>query len=215
MTNIKPHVLRLNSFKGNKKGKSYRYKYFCKSRSFKANFTECEFSHVNFRGSIMTYCCFKRSKFEGVEFLGTNLRNSNFESAYFKDVVFVGALLDNCKFKSAQFNNVLFVNTNISYCKNLETDCNGITFCSQYPKVNISSNLKDVLEELKENNYITKFKVLHLSTKKYNHLNIKLLLDEFSEEKLIKGLRKAKDKINRDICTLSCLTKFLQSHLKM
>nr|WP_279287011.1 pentapeptide repeat-containing protein [Heliobacterium chlorum] len=194
--------------------RKYLYKYFCKSRSFKANFSESQFCHVNFRGAIMTACVFKKCNFYGVEFLGTNLRKSNFEGSHFKNTMFVGALLDKCKLRGCTFENVLFVNTNLDDVKSLNKETPGVTILSEYPKLDISIELKSALDELKSNNNITKCRVLHLSGNRYNNLNINMLLDKYSEKDLIGGLKSLKE-IKKDICTLSCLIKNLNSALNM
>lgn len=214
MTSIKPRIFRLNSFFGQKRGRKYINKYFCKSRSFKANFTNAEFRYVNLRGSILTSCCFRNAIFNGVDFLGTNLRRSNFEGVHFKNTIFVGALLDGCNFRNATFENVFFVNTNIKTAKRLNVENPTITVLNEYPNLNISPKLKATLDELKLNEHIFKYKTLHINTRKYNHLSLMILLNTFSEHELIDGLSKANTMLKKDICTVSSLTKYLGNILK-
>ncbi|RYD03845.1 hypothetical protein N752_17310 [Desulforamulus aquiferis] len=210
MVENKRRITKLNSFYGKKLEHKYMHKYFCKSRAFKATFKGSEFSHVNFRGSIMTSVSFKSCKFEGVEFLGTNLKKSNFEGASFKDTIFVGALLENCNFRNTTFKNVIMVNTNVNNTKNLNIHNPEITILKQYPKLEISLELKNVLGKLVNDPYISRYRVLHLNTKKYNHLNLKILFDVLSEEQLIKGLKIMKEKNKKEICTVSSLINYLK-----
>jgi len=204
----------MNSFRGVKIGRTYNYHYFCKSRSFKTNFNNAKFYNVNFRGSILTSCYFKKTTFIGVDFLGTNLRRSNFEGAKFNNVIFVGALLDGCNFRNAKFKDCVFVNTSFHNVKNLDLS-SGVTILKQYPKVNISRQLEEVLNLLKDNENIFNYRILHLSTKKFNHLSLKILLEKFPEHKLIRGLVKANERKDLKFPTLYSLETYLRNYLKM
>lgn len=196
---------RLNVFHVKCTRKKFDYKFFSKSRSFKAQFINSRFNHVNFKGSIMTKCTFKQSRFVGVEFIGTNLKGSSFNKAYFEDVVFVGANLTNTNFKGAKFKNTIFINTNIDCICNRS----GIRVMDKYPMIDISDELMQAIEYSKKNDFILKYKILHLGDKKANNLNIYLLLETFEEKDLINGIYYATDNINLAICTLSCLRNFL------
>ncbi|SEL61265.1 pentapeptide repeat-containing protein [Paenibacillus sp. OK003] len=205
----------MNTFYGQKLGQKYNYKYFCKSRSFRASFRGSEFNHVNFRGAIITSSSFKKCKFNGVEFLGTNLKKCNFEGAHFKNTIFVGALLESCKFKSATFKTVIFVNMNFDNVRSLDLSNPQITILKEYPRIVISTDLQTSLDDLIGNSFISTYKVLHLSTKKLNHLNLKILLETFSEESLIKGLKILKEKNTKDIYTVSSLMNYLKRELRV
>ncbi|GAA3403448.1 pentapeptide repeat-containing protein [Paenibacillus hodogayensis] len=206
-------IYRLNSFKTTKIGRSYSYLYFCKSRSFQVNFNNAKFKNVNFRGAILTKCFFKKASFDGVDFLGTNLRKGNFEGATFRNCIFVGALLEGCNFRSAKFENVIFVNTSFEDVKHLNLGT-GVTILTAYPKVTVSDELQDALNALIENKNVFTFRVLHLSTTKLNHLNLKLLLDKFPEHKLVRGLRRLKDR-NEKFLTFKCVEDYLRAYLQM
>ena len=214
MVKQKYKITRLNHFHSQLKfvGRTFEYKYFSKSRMFKCHFTNANIRHVNFKGSIITSCGFKNATIYGVDFLGTNLKNCNFRGAHLEKVIYVGAKLDGCSFKNTKFNDVIFVNTNLNVTKNLCID-SGVEILNKYPKVQISAELKTILDDLKNCNKIFKTKVLHLPNKRYNHLNLFLLLRKFSEDDLIRGLNIAKDRVKKDLCTYSCLEKFLKKHL--
>ncbi len=207
-------IRKLNTFYRVKEKRTFFHSYFCKSRLFRACFKDCSFLHVNFRGSIMTACSFKNCELNDVEFSGTNLRRSNFRNSKLKNVTFVAALLDDCNFAGATFENVLFVNTNIAKAKNLDVNNPNIKVMYQYPKVEISQTLQVVLEELRMNEHIVNYKVLHLSTKKYNHLSLHMLLEHFSEEQLISGMRSLNSKINKSVCTVYRLRELLYNELR-
>ncbi|WP_052098197.1 pentapeptide repeat-containing protein [Paenibacillus stellifer] len=204
---------KLNTFYGQKMNRKFNHKYLCKSRSFRAVFRESEFNHVNFRGAIITSSSFKKCKFNGVEFLGTNLKRCNFEGAHFKNTIFVGALLEGCKFKNATFENVIFVNMNFENVKFLNLSNPQIKILKEYPKIVASVDLQTILDDLIGNRFISTYKVLHTSTKKINHLNLKILLETFSEENLIKGLEILKVKNTKDIYTVSSLINYLKREL--
>lgn len=214
MTGTKFKIYRLNSFETMKIGRSYNYLYFCKSRSFKVNFNNAKFNNVNFRGAILTNCSFKKATFDGVDFLGTNLRKSNFEGATFKNCIFVGPLLEGCKFKNVKFENVTVVNTSFDEVKHLSLD-DGVTILREYPKVEVSSHLREVLNGLIQNKNIFTYRVLHMSTTRYNNLNLKLLLDKFPEHKLARGLHKLNERRHLKFFTLKCLEDYLHAYLKM
>lgn len=202
-------ITRLNAFYRQKRKQNYVNKYFCKSRSYKANFSDCLFKNVNFRGSILTSCFFKNAIFDGTEFIGTNLKKSCFKGAEFKHAIFVGALLNDCNFTGAKFQNTIFVNTNIKHAKGLDTVTQGITILNKYPEIPLSIELENAINDLRANKHVEYFKVLHLNSKKMNALNISILQSKFNEKTLLKGLAYAKDKINNDMTTIGCLIAFL------
>lgn len=200
---------RLNVFKGKSNKQVMQYQFYSKSRSFSAIFSNVTFKHVNFKGSIMTSCSFKNSEFIGVEFWGANFRNSNFTGARFKHCVFVGSLLKDTNFRNATFENCIFVNTNLENIKNFNPARTGIEILVSYPDLDLSENLITTVEKLRVNEHILKYKILHLTTKKLNKLNLYLLLKKFGEETLIKGLEYTVTNLKKDMPTISCLFNYL------
>jgi hypothetical protein len=200
---------RLNLFKRRSNKQVIQYQFYSKSRSFSAIFSNVTFKHVNFKGSIMTSCSFKNSGFIGVEFWGANFRHSNFTGASFKHCVFVGSLLKDTNFRNTTFENCIFVNTNLENIKNFNPTQEGVEILVKYPDFNLSESLIKTVENLRNNEHILKYKILHLTTKKLNKLNLYLLLKKFDEETLIKGLQYSAINVKKDMPTISCLFNYL------
>ena len=183
-------IIRLNRFCSKNPNKNYINRYFCKSRCFNANFVKLKFENINFRGAILTNTTFREAKIDGVDFLGTNLKNSTFKGATIKNTLFVNAKLNGVNFSNVKFENVIFVSTNLKKCKNFSVEKDGIRVINPYPNFKISNSLKSVLISLKEKNNIYSTRVLHLPGNKFNKLNLKLLLEIFTEKILIRQLEK-------------------------
>lgn len=200
---------RLNVFRKNSTKSRIEYQFYSKSKSFNAIFSNIQFNHVNFKGATFTKCSFKNASFVGVEFWGTNLRKSNFTGAKFQHCVFVGTLLGGTNFANTTFENCIFVNINFDDVKNFNNDANGIRLLSVYPLFELSTDLEETINSLRDNVHILKYKILHLNCKKLNKLNIMLLLEKYKEPLLIQGLIYAKKHVKVDMPTISCLFNFL------
>lgn len=72
----------------------------------------------------------------------------------------------------------------------------------------ISSNLKEIINAANKNIFIKNSKIL-------NNKSIQILLDEFSEEELINGLKYAYLKINKDFRTLSYFKKVILNSISL
>lgn len=189
--------------------KNYIYKNFFKSKCYNTNFSNSNFNFVNFRGASLKFCTFYSSKFVGAEFIGTNLRGSNFSNSYFENTKFSNCTFENTNFKNCNFKNVFF--SSIKNTKNLDIDNPEIMIAKTIPKIEISSELKKVITELKENDYIRRSKVFHLKKNRINKINIILLLNEFDEKDLIERLTLIKNNIDKDFYTLSYIEKILKN----
>lgn len=211
MSSQKYKITRLNYFKSQNRfiGKNFFDKFYSKSRVFNCSFSKAKFHNINFKGAIITSCSFKQASLKGIDFLGTNLKKCNFSNAYLENIIFVGVKLDECNFKNAKFKNVIFVNTNLKNVNNLDIS-NGVEILNRYPKLNLSNEFYIAIDDLRENLHLFRTKVLHLPNRRYNQLNILLLLRKYSEEELIKALRDAKGCIKRDIYTYYSLEKELK-----
>ncbi len=197
-------------FRKKSKKSLIKNKFYSKVQCFQASFPKVNFINVNFKGAILTKCSFKQAKFSGIDFLGTNLRKSNFLQSDFSHCLFVNALLDKANFKGCTFTNCVFVNTNLYRSKHLQiNDSNQIL--TSYPTLEISSSLKFALDELKQNEYLSNNRVLHLKGGKINQLTIKLLLERFSEAELLKKLHLVKTKLAKTIVTAKSLSDFIDT----
>lgn len=195
---------------------SFSNRYNCKANIHNCEFVDCKITNVNFRGAIVTQCNFRSAKLTGVDFIGTNLRQSRFKNAHLNNVIFCGAKLDGCDFSGATFDNVILVNTNLDKTINIPQGDSGITILKSYPTIDISDALSSVLKQLASFPKIYKSHTLHTTMKKVNSLSLYLLLQKFSDDKLIRGLSalsKRRDK--RNFHTLYSIEIFLKSYLKM
>jgi hypothetical protein len=180
-------VRRFNSFFGKYNQKRICNSYYCKSRLFKAAFSESYILNVNFRGSIITQCSFKGATLIGVDFWGTNLSKCNFTNTHLVNTIFVGANLTGSSFRDTHFSNVYFVNTNFKDAKHLSGNENGLKVFKDYPQPSISQDIKEALDELKKNLHLFKTRILHLPKNRTNNLNLYLLFQKYSEEELLRA----------------------------
>lgn len=189
--------------------RDFLYKNFEKSNSYNTNFTRSKFTYVNFFKSTMKYCGFNGALFIGSEFKNANLRGSRFKGAVFKDVIFINTKLDKAVFTGALFENVIFVGSNIGQARGLLKNTPGITIYTTMPNIELSSQLKQAIGDAIKNPYIKESEVLQFNKKqRLNNINIQRLLEIYSENQLLMGLRLAKDNINKKFYTLSYIVKF-------
>jgi len=79
------------------------------------------------------------------------------------------------------------------------------------PKLEISDELKAAILTAMENKYVKKSRVLDTKDGGLNTLNIMLLLENFTEETIITGLKLIVTKLDREFYTLSYIIKFLKT----
>lgn len=171
------------------------------------------FENVKYQASIITECNFKNCKLIGVDFYNSNLKRTSFKGALLKNVIFFNCNLKKTDFKDVKFENVAFISTNIEVADNFNQSGN-MMIISQYSKMNISEKLAIILSELADDETIYNSRVLHVNKSKWNHWNIKLLLDEYEIdlEKALIALTRRKNK--REFITLDSYRRFIDSYLK-
>lgn len=197
---------RLSVFHNTTRTKNIRSKFYCKAQCFCAKFVKTNFYNVNFKGAILTNCNFKSSNFTHVEFLGTNLKKSNFTGSTFYNCIFSASLLKKTNFKDCIFNNCIFVNTNLKNAKNLTIQENN-KILNEFPNIQLSDNILDLLNEFRFNSKIHNSRVLHLKGGKLNFLTIMLLIEILGNQ-LEKKLKELKGELpyrvitSHDICNI-------------
>lgn len=201
----------LNYKNTEKLNKNFMYKDLRRSHCYDCDFSGSNFDFTSFRGAHFKSCNFYGASFRAAEFVGSNLKKSRFKKARFEDVIFEGANLDGVDFQGAVFKNTIFVGTDVTKAKNLNTISVNIKIYDEMPELEISEGLTIAITELMENKYVKASRVLDTKEGKINTLSVMRLLQQFSEEQLIKGFTILKDKINNDFCTLSYIIKFLAS----
>lgn len=194
-----------------KKDKNFMYKNLERSNCYNCNFSGSNFNYANFRGAHFKSSSFLKCSFKWSEFIGTNFKNSNFKNAIFENAIFDSAKLEDVDFKDAKFINTIFVSTDINKAKNLDTKNPEIRVFDEMPQIEISEDLKNAAFNAFSNKYIKSSRTLDTKDGGLNYLNIMLLLENFDEETLIKGLNFITTELDRDFYTLSYLIKFIKN----
>lgn len=213
-------MARNQSVKGNfnynnieKVNKNFMYKNLSRSNCYNCNFTNSNFNFVSFRGAHFKSCDFYGCSFKQAEFIGSNLKGSKFRTSSFENTVFDSVNLDGADFRDAKFKNVIFIFTDISKAKNLNINNENIKVFEEMPDIKISSSLEEALKNAMTNNFIKSSRVLDTKDGGINLLNVSILLENFKEDVLIKGLNIMQNKIDREFCTLSYLIRFLENYI--
>ncbi len=194
-----------------KKDKNFMYKNLERSNCYNCNFSGSNFDYVNFRGAHFKSSSFFKCSFKWSEFIGTNFKKSNFKNAFFENAIFDSVKLEDVDFKDAKFINTIFVSTDLSKAKNLDTKNPEIRIFDEMPQIEISEELKNAAFNTFNNKYIKASRVLDTKEGGLNYLNIMILLENFDEEILIKGLNFIASELDRDFYTISYIIKFIEN----
>lgn len=194
-----------------KKDKNFMYQNLEGSNCYNCNFAGSNFDYVNFRGAHFKSSSFMKCSFKWSEFIGTNFRKSNFKNAIFENTIFDSVKLQDVDFKDAKFVNTIFVSTDISKAKNLNINNPEIRIFDEMPTIEISEDLKNAAFATFSNKYIKSSRLLDTKEGALNYLNIMILLENFDEETLIKGLNFITTEVDRDFYTLSYIIKLIKN----
>lgn len=178
MTTIKIDRLKLITDKGQKKKvlRPICNRYLAKSHIVKCRANNVEFVYANFRGSIFNKVKFENCKIRGCDFWGTTFNNCDFSRTE----------ISNCNFSNTNINNCVIVNTSLAACRNMDSLDKTTQVYNNYLKAIMTEELKSVLNQLNDkNSYLRRYKLLHVSDKKYNELNLFLLQQYFSVQDLL------------------------------
>lgn len=202
----------LNYNNQEKKEKNFTYMNLGRSNCYNCNFVNSNFDFVSFRGAHLKTCSFIKCSFIGSEFVGSNLKGSKFKNARFKDVIFEGANLDCADFKDAEYENVVFLECKLDNILNFDFGNEEITIYDEMPELEISSQLRDAVENAMSNEFIKKSRVLDTRTGSLHNLNLMILLNKFGEEAVVNGLNRIHNDIDREFFTLSYIIKLLNKY---
>jgi hypothetical protein len=194
-----------------KTNKNFIYKNLKRSKCYNCNFSNSNFDYASLRGAHFKKCNFFRCSFNGSEFIGSNLKGCKFKEAKFEDTVFEGANIDAVDFKDAKFKNTIFVGCDITKAKNLKENEKGIRVFEQMPEFEISEDIKKLVADLMDNEFIKKSRVFDTKDGTINTLTLMILSEKFDEETLIEGLHFIKYEIDRDFHTLSYVIRLIQN----
>lgn len=194
-------------------GKNFMYKNLERSNCYNSDFSNSNFNYVNFRGAHFKACVFFECTFKWAEFIGTNLKDSDFTNTIFENALFDSVNLDGVDFKDAEFKNTIFLSTDVTKAKNLSIKNSGIKVFNEIPEFEISDELKLATLNVMKNKYVKAARVLDTKDGGINIINLMILLENFDEETLIKGLTIIKDELNCDFHTLSYIIKYLKNNM--
>lgn len=151
-------------------------RYLAKSHIVKSRANNVEFVYANFRGSIFNKVKFENCKIRGCDFSRTEISNC----------IFMACKFTNCNFSNTNINNCVIVNTSLAACRNMDSLDKTTQVYNNYLKAIMTEELKSVLNQLNDkNSYLRRYKLLHVSDKKYNELNLFLLQQHFSVQDLL------------------------------
>jgi len=193
--------------------KNFMYKNLERSNCYNCEFSGSNFNYVNFRGAHFKSCVFFECTFKWAEFIGTNLKGSDFESTIFENTIFDSVNLEGVDFKDAQFKNTIFLSTDITKAKNLNIKDPGIKIFDEMPLLEISEELQTAVLNVMKNKYVKAARVLDTKAGGINIINLMILLENFDEQTLIKGLNIIQDELNCDFHTLSYIVKYLNNNM--
>lgn len=213
-------MARNQSVKGNfiynnieKKGKNFMYKNLERSNCYNSDFSNSNFDYVSFRGAHFKSCDFFQCTFKWAEFIGTNLKGSDFKNAIFENAIFDSVNLDGVDFKDAEFKNTIFLSTDVTKAKNFNIKKSGIKIFNEMPQFEISEELRIAALNVMKNKYVKAARVLDTKDGGINIINLMILLENFDEETLIKGLNIIEVQLDCDFYTLSYIIKFLKNNM--
>lgn len=177
--------INLITYRGQKKKHmlSCKCRYLAKSHVVNCDSVEQTFEFVNFRGSVFTRVKFCKVVFNGCDFWGVTFKNCIFENVKISASVLMGCIFRNCTFKDTKFQYTTIVNTSLEQIDNV-VFLNGVKCYNEYPRCDLSNELRKALEVVKKNKNLRKCKLLHLSGDRVNMLNIYLLLKHHSQNDL-------------------------------
>ncbi len=195
-----------------KAGLNFMYRDLRRSNCYNCDFSNSNFNHTSFRGAQFKSCTFFGCTFTSAEFVATNLKNSKFMKAQFENAVFDSANITGVNFEGADFKNVIFVSTDTTNAINLDLSNTEIKVFTTMPELDISESLEHAAKEAMKNEYIKYARVLDTKKGDISPISMMLLLENFDEETLIKGLSILKSKVDKNFGTLSYIIKALKTY---
>lgn len=196
-----------------KTGKNFMYKNLERSNCYNSDFSDSNFNFVSFRGAHFKSCVFLECTFKWAEFIGTNLKDSDFEGAIFENAIFDSVNLDGVNFEDAEFKDTIFVGSDVTKAINFDTNNPGIKILNKMPELEINKELQTAVENVMKNKFVKAARVLDTKDGGINSINLMILLENFDEETLIKGLNMIQVELNCDFYTLSYIIKYLKNNM--
>ncbi|MGL4346028.1 MAG: pentapeptide repeat-containing protein [Cellulosilyticaceae bacterium] len=195
-----------------KVGVDFSNKDLRRSNCYNCNFSEAIFNDTSFRGAQFKACKFNEARFDGAELVAANFKNSQFKAATFENVLFDSVNLENVDFEGATFKNVIFIATDLTKAINVTLEGEGVQQFEQMPTLEISEALEKAAASAMANEYIKYARVLDTKDGKVSPISMMLLLNQFDEETLIKGLKCLKNRVTKDFSTLKFIVETLKGY---
>lgn len=195
-----------------KSGADFMYKDLRRSNCYNCDFSNSNFNHTSFRGAQFKSCNFFECTFKSAEFVAANLKNSKFKHAKFENTVFDSVSLAGVDFEGAEFENVIFVSTDTSKAINLDLSNKEIKVFNEMPELEISERLESAVKAAMKNEYIKFARILDTKKGEISPISMMILLENFDEETLIKGLGILKSKVDENFGTLSYMIQELKTY---
>lgn len=186
-------------------GSNFMYKNFDKANCYHTNFRQTVFDGASLRATKFKYCNMSESHFSGTEFIGTNLRGTRFNNSVFENAIFQAVTADKTDFKECNFYHCIF-DSIPGKAKNLDVDMENNIIMSR-SDINISDAVMECVEDIIRDAGIRNT-VIQLKNGGVNRISLLMLLYDFSEEELVRYLRRAVEDSPRN-CTVSRLKKSL------
>ncbi|MGK0468613.1 MAG: hypothetical protein ACJAX4_003952 [Clostridium sp.] len=196
-----------------KTGKNFMYKNLERSNCYNSDFSDSNFNFVSFRGAHFKSCIFLECTFKWAEFIGTNLKDSDFEGAIFENAIFDSVNLDGANFEDVEFKNTIFLGTDVTKAKNFDIKNPGVKVLTEMPELEISEDLRFAVVNVMKNKYVKSARVLDTKNGTINVISLMILLKNFDEQTLIKGLNMIHEDLNCDFYTLSYIIKFIKNNM--
>ena len=195
-----------------KKDKNFMYKNLERSNCYNCDFSNSNFDYVSFRGAHFKSCSFSECTFKWAEFIGTNLKDSDFENAIFENAIFDSVNLDGADFKDAEFKNTIFLSTDVTKAKNFNIKNSDIKIFNEMPELKLVRTFEAAVINAMKNKHVKAARVLDTKDGGINIINLMILLENFDEETLIKGLNIIEVQLDCDFYTLSYIIKLLKNY---
>ncbi len=199
-----------NYDKAQKLNKNFMYKDLKRSNCYNSNFTGSNFDYTSFRGAHFKSCDFHECTFRSAEFVGANFKKSKFRKARFENAIFDSVNLEGADFRDAVFINTIFIFTDVKQAAYLNIVKADVKIFDEMPKLTISEDLNTAVKEAMNNEFIKASRTLDTKTGEISPLSIMILLENFDEETLIKGLQLIGKKLDKSFCTLSYIINYLK-----
>lgn len=167
-------------------------RYYPKPNLHNVNFRNSDFKNCRFKGGHITSTSMREVNFIGCDFIKVNFKETSFKNATFTNCYFFQCDLKDSNFDSATFINTYFVSSSIKFAKNFSV--NESFILRKYPNISLSSQLEESIQLLINFPSIKKFSVLTTDNNKINKWVLSILLNEFSEKKIIHFFKKISNK---------------------